>query len=187
MFMQHLASHSVCISIFLHIAYTFCPCSDIFNKAIKLDLHNMQKPTHVMNYHEIHLCENSALSFSYIHYNAWILCGNSTDFELIYTSSVSDLINMQIYFSCLQLKFILIFTHILQENNILDMTSHKFKKKLELTHFSLHLSNVKTFRLGPNKIENDLKIPEKLVKRFLPTTDSNLFLSVHGLLPQQRL
>lgn len=62
------------------------------------------------------------------------------------------------------------------------MTSHKFKKKLELT--SLHLSNVKTFRLGPNKIENDLKIPEKLVKRFLPATDSNLFLSVQGLVLQ---
>lgn len=58
----------------------------------------MQKPTHIMNYHEIHLCENSALSFSYIYYNAWFLCGNSTDFELIYTSSISDLINMQMYF-----------------------------------------------------------------------------------------
>lgn len=96
----------------------------------------MQK-RNIIKYHEIHLCENSILSFSYIYYNAWILCGNSTDFELIYTSSISDLVNMQIYFYLLySSSSFIFFTHILQGNNILDMTSHKFKERLEFTYFS---------------------------------------------------
>lgn len=90
-----------------------------------------------MKYHEIHVCENSVLSFCYIYYNAWILCGNSSDFELIYTSSISDLVNMQIYFYLLySSSSFLFFTHFLQGNNILDTTPRKFKGKLEFTHFS---------------------------------------------------
>lgn len=128
----------------------------------------------IMRYHGIRICENSVLSFSYIYYNAWILCGNSTDFELIYTSSMSDLVSMQIYFCLLySSSSFLFFSHILQGNSILDMTSHKFKERPEFTYFSPYLSDFRTFRFGPNTVQNVFKIPQKPVKCFQPGTDAN--------------